>query len=67
MRFLLFSVILQISSGILFRTGSVSEFSEQQRDAPQSGQTDQCIDDSAKYCTLSTKEPCNQIKLKNAY
>ena len=40
---------------------------EQQCDAPCTGQTYQSIDDSAQKGILSAKEPCHQIKLKNAH
>lgn len=38
---------------------------EEQRNAPNTGKTDQSIDNSAEKCALSAKEPCNKVKLKN--
>ena len=38
---------------------------EEQGNAPQAGQTNQGIDDSAEDCILPAKKPRNQVKLEN--
>lgn len=50
----------------LFAVDLLPTSAKQQGNAPQTCKTDQCINDAAEHCALSAKEPCNQVKLKNA-
>ena len=40
-------------------------FPEQEGSAPQTGETDDSVDDAAEERILTAKEPCNKIKLKD--
>lgn len=40
---------------------------EQERNAPQTGQTDDGVNDPAEQCALTAKKPGNQIELENTY
>ena len=51
----------------LFTVDLLAASAEQQGDAPKTSQANQGINDSTKYGTLASKQPCNQVKLKNAH
>lgn len=56
------------SHAVLFSyvSGVFGTMSEKKRDAPQTCETDQRIDDAAETGSLTAKEPCNQIKFCKA-
>ena len=58
--------IILIPPQCLFAVDLLMSSAEQQRNAPNSCKTYQCVDDPADYGILSTKDPSNEIKLKNA-
>lgn len=40
---------------------------KQEGNAPQGGNTYQCVYDSCQHCALSAKQPGNQVELENTY
>lgn len=46
--------------------GIAPTFAKQERDTPQSGETNNGIDDPTEKGTLSAEQPGNQVKLKNS-
>lgn len=55
------------TADFLFALVGGEALSEKQRDAPDCGKADQCIDDTADSGGLSAKKICNHIKTEQAY
>lgn len=51
----------------LFPIDTRPVLAEQEGNAPKTCQTDQAINDSAQHSALPSKDPCNQVKLEQAY
>ena len=52
-------------AGIFLFTVDDGSFPKQKRNAPETCQTNDCVNNPAEQRTLSAKQPRNQIKLEN--